>query len=76
MAKKKFNSKSVAKRIAIQSPWNWPRYSPRYDDRTDRKELTCRHGIGHGGGNGTHGCDGCCVDPAFRERFKEEFPNG
>lgn len=36
--------------------WKWP-YG-------GRGELTCPHGVGHGG---THGCDGCCSHPSFKK---------
>ena len=36
--------------------WQWPDYG--------RGELTCPHGVGHGG---IHGCDGCCSHPSFKK---------
>ena len=49
-------------------------------------ERTCSHGVGHpdpddiriveGKDEGSHGCDGCCLEFEMREKGSEEFPDG
>jgi hypothetical protein len=34
-----------------------------------RKELYCKHGVGHG--YHIHGCDGCCSDKSFNKAYEK-----
>ena len=38
--------------------WKWPQ------NRWEKVEYACPHGIGHG--EGVHGCDGCCGDESYQ----------
>ncbi len=48
--------------------WHWPYQRT---NSSGIREYACPHGIGHGG---THGCDGCCSHPSYKNRIEIFYP--
>ncbi len=49
----------------MTADWHWPYHG--------RGELSCPHGVGHGG---FHGCDGCCTHESFLKAYIRERDKG
>jgi hypothetical protein len=60
----KAESKGLIKKAKNKDkPWHWP-----YLRMSDGPEYTCPHNVGHS--EGVHGCCGCCNDPNFPRKIK------